>query len=1025
MNKNPFVSLTEYQLESSATFNGRTNDVEYMLSVLQKNKIITLTGVEGSGKSSLINAGLLPRLGKGFVAQAGKDWIFASMRPGVAPMTNLIYALTKNGLLNSSGKTKVNDLSDYKTAIANYSELGVVQIFKESEAFQKKNLLVVVDQFEDIFTMDGLTDEIKIEQKLFADIISRSVTNKDVSVYFVIAIKSNYLNKVIEFPKLQELIGESQVLIKSIDKNAILSIVKDTFSQNSITFDPEVINKLSFELSEDPRLMPAAQFLFHKIFEEGQNQQVTLSKLEAYGGLQQIMRNSFKNFVENLSPEDKELFKWIIIALPNFEENEAPYPNITFEKLCAITGKTIEELSDFIDKIKEDFGNCFEILEAKINSSQSKRRSGYELDSILTLKYFELWEWNELSDWIKEEKENYRLYADLNIRVSQTHNQQGTNLLRSPELDTAIKWKNSQFVNQQWANKYSYNFDRIIQFINASEKDKTDKTNQEERLVQEKKKIRKKVLFWMAFLLIISVLTSIKSIYSGYKANESANQAKESMELAYNNALEAKKQQNIAVKNQNIANQEKNNAEKAKDMALEAKNIAIMERAKVVESEKKANEKTRQAIEAESIAKLQQMEAIKQTEIANKAKAESDRFRQIREFEASFFLTSSRLESLINQVDGFDDDKVMDEILSISNSSLSDLIEYRKINKNHYENEASYLLLQTMLMALEQKDFYSQTSMLIKKASNSGLRTIAVFKDNIVATGGDDQNVYLLNAETRKETKPISFSERIRKIYFANSTKLMVGLYDGKVYSVNLTNPNNIAQPQLVFASQGGAIKDIFLDNGRMYVVAETAVDYIDSDNSVKNIWKDNVVSASFSAKGIVLISSLNRLFVYQNDQLVQVSLDSSIPQNSAISAIEKSDGTLFLGTKFGIVYLYTIGPKANSYKFSRSISGHLTEITKLKYDPINNTLFSASFDNRVNKNFLSGNPRNPENMFSQGITLYGHEKWVWDLNTIENKDGSRLLITADENGSLLSWFIGMDKLIEKIQLSLKQNLKK
>ena len=63
--------------------------------------------------------------------------------------------------------------------------------------------------------------------------------------------------------------------------------------------------------------------------------------------------------------------------------------------------------------------------------------------------------------------------------------------------------------------------------------------------------------------------------------------------------------------------------------------------------------------------------------------------------------------------------------------------------------------------------------------------------------------------------------------------------------------------------------------------------------------------------------------------------------------------------------------------------------------------------------------------MFSQGITLYGHEKWVWDLNTIENKDGSRLLITADENGSLLSWFIGMDKLIEKIQLSLKQNLKK
>ena len=1025
MNKNPFVSLTEYRLENSANFHGRSNDVEYMLSVLQKNKIITLTGVEGSGKSSLINAGLLPRLAKGFIAQAGKDWIFASMRPGVSPITNLIHALTKNGLLNSSGKTKVNDFSDYKAALENYSELGIVQIFKESEAFKKKNLLIVVDQFEDIFTMDGMTDEKKIEQKLFADTISKSVTNKDVSVYFVIAIKSNYLNKVIAFPKLQELIGESQVLLKSIDKNAILSIVKDSFSQNSITFDPEVINKLSFELSEDPKLMPAAQFLFYKLFDEAQNQKVTLSQFEAYGGLRQVVRNSFKNFVNNLSPEDHELFKLVIIALPNFEENEDPYPNITLEKLCAITGKTIEELSEFIDKIQEVFGNCFEIFQAHITSLSPERRGGYELDSILTLKYFELWEWDELTDWIKEEKENYRLYSDFNNRVSKTHNQQGANLLKSPELDTAINWKNSQFVNQQWANKYSYNFDRVINFINISEKDKTDKTNQEEQLIQEKNKTRKKVLLWMSFLLLISISASIRSIYNGSKARDSATQAKQSMELAYQNALEAKKQQNIAVKNQNIADQEKNKAEKAKDMAIEARNMAIMEQAKVVESEKIANLKTEQAIQSESIAKAQKMEAVKQTEIANKAKAESDRFRQIREFEASFFLTSSRLESLINQEDGLDDDKVMNEILTIINSSLSDLINYRKINKHYFENEASYLLMQSMLMALEQKNFYSQTSMLIKKNSNSGLRTIAVLKDNIVAIGGDDQVVHLLNAETRKETEPIVFSNRIRKLYFASSTRLMVGLYDGKVYSADLTNPNNIPQPKLVFTSQGGAIKDIFIEKGNMYVVSETSVDYIDSNNMVKNIWKENVVSATYFDKGIVLISSFNRLFVFENNQLAQVSLDSPIPKNSAITAIEKSNETLFLGTKFGIIYLYAVDPTTSSYKFSKSISGHLTEITKLKYDPINNTIFSASFDNRVNKNFLKANPKNTTNLFSQGITLFGHEKWVWDLNIIENQDGSRLLITADENGNLLSWFINMDNLIEKIRVNLKQLSKK
>lgn len=1022
MDNNPFVGLTEYQLANASNFQGRANDVEYMLSVLQKNRIITVTGVEGSGKSSLINAGLLPRLGNGFIAQAGKDWTIASMRPGVAPITNLIHALTKNGLLNSSGKTKVNDFSDYKAAITNYSELGVVQIFKESDAFKKKNLLVVVDHFEDIFTMDGLTEGMKAEQKLFADIISKSVSNKDVSVYFVIAIKSNYLNKVIEFPKLQELIGESQILIKSLDKAAIRSICEVSFAPNATTFVAEVINKISFELSEDPRLMPAAQFLFYRLFEEQQNQQITLDNLKPYGGLGKVIQNSFRRFVNNLTVEEKSLFKLIITALPNFEESEDPYPNIRFEKLCIVSGKTIEEISDFIDKIKSAFGICFEIFEAHITSSRSKRRNGYELDSILTLKYFDLWAWDEVTQWIKEEKENYRLYADLNARVSKSHNNQEADFLKSPILETAIKWKNNPHVNKEWSHKYSYNFNRIVSFIDISEKDKNDKKTQQEKLIQEKNKTRKQILFWMAFLLLISIITSVRSIYNGNKARESADEAQKSMELAYTNAMEAKKQQNKAVENQEIANQEKNNAEKAMDMALKARNIAISERAKVVESEKIAVLKTEQAIRAESIANSQQVEAKKQTVIANKAKAESDRLRRIREYEASFFLISSRLESLINQVDGYDDAKVMNEVESTVKTSVADLLEYRKINKNRYENEASYSLLQAMLMALEQKNFYAQTSMLIKKESHSSLRTIAVLKDNIVAIGGDNRMVNILNAETKKETEPIAFNERIRKLHFASSSKLLVGLFDGKVYSVDLTNPNKIPTPRLVFTSKGGAIKDIFLNQENVYVVSESSVDYIKSDNTVKNIWQGNVVSAAYFNKEGLLIASLNRLFTFENDTIIPIRLDAPIPKNSAITAIEKSDDILFLGTRFGVVYLYNIESSKTNYTFSRNISEHLTEITKLKYDPIYNSIFSASFDNRVNKNFLSINSNNSSDLLNKGITLYGHEKWVWDLDIIENKNGERLLITADENGNLLSWYINMDDLIEKIQTQMQKN---
>src|SRR3954452_21932564 len=92
---NPFPGLRPFEMEEHHLFFGREGLSDELLLKLQETRFVAVVGASGSGKSSLVRAGLLPALYSGFLGGAGARWRIAIVRPGNAPVRNLARELTK------------------------------------------------------------------------------------------------------------------------------------------------------------------------------------------------------------------------------------------------------------------------------------------------------------------------------------------------------------------------------------------------------------------------------------------------------------------------------------------------------------------------------------------------------------------------------------------------------------------------------------------------------------------------------------------------------------------------------------------------------------------------------------------------------------------------------------------------------------------------------------------------------------------------------------------------------------------
>lgn len=235
--RNPFPGLRPFRSDEEHLFFGRERQVDRMIDKLAVHRFLAVVGTSGSGKSSLVNCGLRPALHRGNMAKAGESWRMAQFRRGGgdpigALAQALAPALAAPGALFHRWDGGVLTVTDLVDTTLRLGSLGLVDIFAQAHLPEGTQLLVVVDQFEELFrfrapaagaarTAYGPREDAIAFVKLLLE--ARAQTK--IPIHIVPTMRSDFLGDCAQFVGLAEAINEGQYLVPRLTRDEIRAAI--------------------------------------------------------------------------------------------------------------------------------------------------------------------------------------------------------------------------------------------------------------------------------------------------------------------------------------------------------------------------------------------------------------------------------------------------------------------------------------------------------------------------------------------------------------------------------------------------------------------------------------------------------------------------------------------------------------------------------------------------------------------------------------------------------------------------------
>lgn len=544
----PYPGLRPFEAWEGEIFFGREEHTNRLLDILQQQRFLAVIGPSGSGKSSLVRAGLLPALPLGSLG-TGSDWRIALMRPGNRPMQRLAHALLGSSALGIElvGKESIPTDERHHTADVALIEaelrrgpLGLVEVVKEARVRETGaepfNLMVLVDQFEEIFTYADAGAHQADESEAFVNLLLATRAVADQRIFVVLTMRTDFLGNCVRFLALPDAINRAQYLTPRLTREQIEKAITGPARLFDGDVEPSLVAEMINAVSNDPDQLPILQHSLARMWGKARGHQsdglyIGWDEFNKVGGITEALSGHANEILAALSPRGE-------IEQPLSAQQQAAeslFRAITEQRGGEAGGQTVrrpQSLEQIGQWSGHDWQDFLPVVRAFAQENVNFLNYVGELnaDTVVDISHEALIrQWETLRNWVADEARLAGEYRRWRERA-EAHVAGNGALLAGADLARAIEWrdgyKQDRFTGwmhrswkpgAQWASRYSENrdegfetaFKNVLEFIADSE-----------QVVLRAQKRERRIKWVMVGLTVISLTLMIFAIRFADQAHQ-------------------------------------------------------------------------------------------------------------------------------------------------------------------------------------------------------------------------------------------------------------------------------------------------------------------------------------------------------------------------------------------------------------------------------------------------------------------------------------------------------------------------
>jgi len=528
---NPFPGLRPFEADEDHLFFGRERQVDELLRRLRFNRFLSLVGTSGCGKSSLIRCGLIPSLYGGLMVKAGSSWRITVMRPGEDPLGHLAEALAVPEVIGVTAGPLATTSRVLVDAALRRSKRGLIEAVRQAHVPGGDNILVVVDQFEELFRFQRgrQVPAARDEAVAFVKLLLEAGAQADVPIYIVLTMRSDFIGECMEYPGLPEALNAGQYLVPRMTRDELSSAITGPVAVAGADIAPRLVQRLLNEMGTDQDQLPVLQHALMRTWEHWSERAaprgpIDLEDYDAVGDMRHALSRHAEEAYQDASAGRgavvaERMFRALTDVVSDARGVRRP---CALAELAAVADASQAEVSQVVEVFRRP-GRSFLTPPAPVP---------LDSDVIVDLSHESLMRcWTRLQGWARDERASAEVYLRL-TRAAKWHEDGTAGLWRDPELGLGLKWRTEHHPSAAWARRYDEGFDRAMRFLDESERER-------DRLVAERRAERRRrwrllqgVAAVLALLLVATGITAYVASRESARARAENARAEENLRLA-------------------------------------------------------------------------------------------------------------------------------------------------------------------------------------------------------------------------------------------------------------------------------------------------------------------------------------------------------------------------------------------------------------------------------------------------------------------------------------------------------------